>query len=111
MRPWCPSDSQDTSDCGPPDRSGVRGAAVSGFISSLTVAKVLFIVRIANFTTTPLSKAMLSTSSSDTTITAETRGGAKRSSRKSRKWISRRISWPASTTPNSTNSDSAAVSG
>ena len=68
-------------------------------------------VRIANFTTTPLSNAIVSATSSDTTITAETRGGAKRSSRRSRKWTSRRISWPASTTPNSTTNDSAVVSG
>jgi hypothetical protein len=111
IRPWCPSDSQVTSDCGPPDRSDVRGAAVSGVISSLTVAKVLFMVCIANFTTTPLSIAVVSTTSSVATITAETLGGAKRSSRKSRKWTSRRTSWPASTTPNSTTNDRAVVNG
>ena len=64
IRPWCPSDSQDTSDCGPPERSGVRGAGVSGFISLLTVAKVLFMVRIANLTTTPLSSAIVRATSS-----------------------------------------------
>ena len=68
-------------------------------------------VRIANFTTTPLSNAIVSATSNNTTMTAETRGGAKRSSRRSRKWTSRRMSWPISTTPNSTINDSAAVSG
>ena len=65
MRPWWPSDSHDTSDCGPPDRSGVFGGAVSGLISLLAEAKVLFMVRIANLSTTPLSRVIVSTTSSD----------------------------------------------
>ena len=111
IRPWCPNDSHDTKDCGPPERSVVFGAAVSGSNSLFTEAKVLFMVRIANFTTTPLSNAMLSATNNVTTMTAETRGGAKRSSRRSKKWTSRRRSCPVSTTPNSTINDNTPVNG
>lgn len=78
MRPWWPSDSQLTSDSGPPERRTVSGAALSGSVSSLTAANVLLIVLIANRTTTPLSSAIVSASNNVTTITAETRGGATR---------------------------------
>ncbi len=76
--PWWPSDSQLTSDCGPPERRSDVGAAKSGSVSSLTAANVLLIVLIATRTTTPLSSATVNANNSATTTTAATRGGATR---------------------------------
>jgi hypothetical protein len=90
--PWWPKDSQLTSDCGPPDCSVDVGAAKSGSVSSLTASKVLLIVLIAKRTTTPLRIAIVSTSSRVTATTAETRGGATRSSWRIRNRISLRMS-------------------
>jgi len=92
IRPWCPSDSHDTSDPGPPERSGLVGAAKSGSVSSLTASKVLLIVVIANRTTIPLSSAIVNASNASITTTAETRGGATRLSCRTRNSTSRRTS-------------------
>ena len=75
-RPWCPSESQDTSEPGPPERSVLVGAGWSGSISSLTVAKVLFITLIAPRTTTPFRMAIPNDSSATIAMTNDTRGGA-----------------------------------
>ena len=77
----------------------------------LTASKVLFMVRIANFTTTPLSNAIVSATSRNTTTTAETRGGATRSSWRIEETDQPPMSCPISTTANSTINDSAAASG
>jgi hypothetical protein len=82
-----------------------------GLISSLTELKVLFKVRIVNLMTTPLSSVIASVTSRTTTMVAERRNGAIRSSCPTRKMISRRISWPISTSANSTTSDRIAASG
>ena len=52
---------------------------MSGFISLFAEAKVLFMVRMANLSTTPLSKVMASTTSRATTMVADSRNGAMRS--------------------------------
>ena len=111
MRPSRPSESHDTSDCGPPDRNGVFGAAVSGLISLLAEAKVLFMVRIANLSTTPLRSVIVSTVSRTTTMVADRRNGAMRSTSPTRKRTSQRMNWPISTKVNSTTSDSPAATG
>ena len=54
---------------------------------------------------------MVSASSKTTTTTAETRGGAKRFSCRTRNRTNLPISWPISTKMNSTTIDSTAVSG
>ncbi|CFS35366.1 Uncharacterised protein [Mycobacterium tuberculosis] len=72
---------------------------------------MLFMEFIANLSTTPLSSVMVSTTSSTTTMAAETRNGAMRSTCPTRKRNSHRMNWPISTSVNSTTSDNAAASG
>lgn len=84
---------------------------MSGLISLLAEAKVLFMVRMANFSTTPLSRVMVSTTSRATTMVADSRNGAIRSSRPTRKLTSQRVNWPISTQVNSTTSDSTPATG
>ena len=91
MRPWWPRDSHDTSDWGPPERDGVFGRAVSGLISSLTDANVLFMVRIADLSTTPLRTVMVRTVSATTTMVADRRNGAMRSTCPTKKVTSQRM--------------------
>ncbi|MCW2590766.1 MAG: hypothetical protein JWQ86_3193 [Mycobacterium sp.] len=79
MRPWLPNDFQLTSEPGPPDRSEVVGAGLAGSVSSLTDSNELLTTFIATRTTTPLSSAIVNVNSRATTTTAETRGGAMRS--------------------------------
>ena len=67
--------------------------------------------RIANLRTTPLSRLIVSTMSPITTMAAETRNGAIRSTWPTRRMTSHRMNWPISTSVNSTIIDSTAVSG
>ena len=78
MRPWWPSEDQDTCEPGPPDRSAEVGAGCFGSNSSLTFENVLFITLIAPRTTTPLRTAMKTASTVMSVTTNETRGGATR---------------------------------
>ena len=89
----------------------MSGPGKSGSVSSLTAAKVLFKTLIADRTTTPLSSATVNANSSTTTTTAETRGGAMRSSWRTRKRTNRPTNWPSSTNRNSVISEMTAASG
>jgi hypothetical protein len=82
-----------------------------GFSSLLTEAKVPFMERIENLSTTPLRTVIVSATRATTTMVAETRNGAIRSTCPTRNITSQRMNWPISTSVNSTTSDRTAVSG
>ena len=86
VRPWRPSDSHDTNDPGPPDRSGLVGCSTPSAVVVLRTEKLRSARAASPFSSRPLTTSQVTTTTATQPRALAARGPIHRRSRPATRW-------------------------